>query len=52
MVFQVAHMTRSEVSTLDSSLVGPGMLFLNQYLQCIMSEYVVLWMCFVSTLQS
>ena len=33
---------------MDSSYIGPGMLFLNQYFSTIFNEYIVLWMCFVS----
>ncbi|GIY94831.1 hypothetical protein CEXT_43191 [Caerostris extrusa] len=41
----VAHMTKSEVDYLDSILVGPGMLFLNQYFNTFFNEYIVLWLC-------
>ena len=41
-------MSRSEMDILDTSMIGPGLLFLNQYLDCIFNEYLVLWMCFVS----
>ncbi|XP_014255455.1 cholinephosphotransferase 1 isoform X2 [Cimex lectularius] len=43
----VAHMTRNEMDYLDSSLVGPAMLFLNQYFNFFISEYIVLWFCLV-----
>lgn len=43
----VAHMTKSEIDYLDSVLVGPGMLFLNQYFNTFFNEYMVLWLCFV-----
>ncbi|XP_074660741.1 cholinephosphotransferase 1-like isoform X2 [Tubulanus polymorphus] len=43
----VAHMTKSEMSFLDSVFVGPGMLFFNQYFNTLVSEYVVLWLCCV-----
>lgn len=46
--FQVAHMTKNEMQYLDSSLIGPAMLFLNQYFNFFIKEYYVLWMCFVS----
>ena len=49
--FQVAHMTRSEITLLDSCLIGPGFLILNQYLHEVLSEYIVLCMCFVSILK-
>lgn len=41
-------MTKNEMQYLDSSLVGPAMLFLNQYFNFFIKEYYVLWMCFVS----
>ncbi|XP_054722495.1 cholinephosphotransferase 1-like [Uloborus diversus] len=43
----IAHMTKSEVEYLDSVLVGPGMLFMNQYFNTFIDEYIVLWLCFV-----
>jgi len=45
---QVAHMTKSEIEILDSILVGPTMLFLNQYFNTFLNEYYVLWAAFVS----
>ena len=42
-------MTKSEMDMFDTSFIGPGMLFLNQYFNTVLSEYIVLWMCFVST---
>ena len=45
---QVAHMTKSEMALLDSSLVGPALLVLNQYFNTPFPEYLVLWICFVS----
>ena len=47
-VSQVAHMTKHEVKTLDSILVGPAMLILNQYFSTFLSEYLVLWLALVS----
>ncbi|XP_015925446.1 choline/ethanolaminephosphotransferase 1 isoform X2 [Parasteatoda tepidariorum] len=41
----IAHMTKSEIEKLDSILVGPGMLFLNQYFNTFIDEYIVLWIC-------
>lgn len=41
----VAHMTRSEMDYLDTVLVGPALLFLNQYFNTFISEYYVLWLC-------
>ncbi|XP_033216090.1 cholinephosphotransferase 1 isoform X1 [Belonocnema kinseyi] len=43
----VAHMTKNEMQYLDSSLIGPAMLFLNQYFNFFIKEYYVLWMCFI-----
>ncbi|XP_064634347.1 choline/ethanolaminephosphotransferase 1-like isoform X1 [Lineus longissimus] len=41
----VAHMTKSEMSFLDSALIGPGMLFFNQYFNTLVNEYYVLVLC-------
>lgn len=43
----IAHMTKSEMGFMDSSYIGPGLLFLNQYFNTILNEYIVLWMCFM-----
>jgi len=43
----VAHMTRSEMDYLDSVLVGPALLFLNQYFNNFIQEYYVLWLCLI-----
>uniref|UniRef100_A0A0A9Z421 diacylglycerol cholinephosphotransferase n=1 Tax=Lygus hesperus TaxID=30085 RepID=A0A0A9Z421_LYGHE len=43
----VAHMTRNEMDYLDSSLVGPLMLFLNQYFNFFFDEYYVLWISLI-----
>ena len=43
-------MTKSEMDFFDSSLLGPAMLFLNQYFNYILNEYLVLWIMFVSYL--
>jgi hypothetical protein len=40
-------MTRSEMDYLDSVLVGPALLFLNQYFNNFFQEYYVLWLCLV-----
>ena len=42
-------MTRSEMDYLDTVLVGPALLFLNQYFNTFISEYYVLWLCLVRT---
>ncbi|XP_059164011.1 cholinephosphotransferase 1-like [Physella acuta] len=41
----VAHMTKSEMDFWDTGLLGPGALFLNQYFNCWLNEYYVLWLC-------
>uniref|UniRef100_A0A2M3ZLX8 Putative sn-12-diacylglycerol ethanolamine-and cholinephosphotransferase n=1 Tax=Anopheles braziliensis TaxID=58242 RepID=A0A2M3ZLX8_9DIPT len=41
----VAHMTKSEMEYLDMGLIGPMCLFLNQYFNCFLPEYYVLWAC-------
>ncbi|XP_052124781.1 choline/ethanolaminephosphotransferase 1 isoform X2 [Frankliniella occidentalis] len=43
----VAHMTKNEMEYFDSALIGPLMLFLNQYFNFYIPEYIVLWMCLV-----
>ncbi|XP_044749580.1 cholinephosphotransferase 1 isoform X5 [Coccinella septempunctata] len=43
----VAHMTKSEMDYTDLSLIGPTMLFLNQYFSTFITEYYVLWLCLV-----
>ncbi|XP_032675437.1 cholinephosphotransferase 1 isoform X3 [Odontomachus brunneus] len=43
----VAHMTKNEMQYLDSSLIGPAMLFLNQYFNFFINEHYVLWLCFI-----
>ncbi|CAH0721391.1 unnamed protein product, partial [Brenthis ino] len=43
----VAHMTKSEMEYYDWSLLGPAMLFLNQYFNNAIPEYYVLWLCTV-----
>lgn len=40
-------MTKSPVEYIDSTLIGPAMLFLNQYFNCVLPEYYVLWGCLV-----
>ena len=41
-------MTRSELDYLDSVLIGPTLLFLNQYFNNFLPEYFVLWAALVS----
>ena len=40
-------MTKSEIEYLDSVLIGPAMLFLNQYFNTFLNEYYVLWLALV-----
>ncbi|RWS04082.1 cholinephosphotransferase 1-like isoform X2 [Dinothrombium tinctorium] len=46
----IAHMTKSEMEYLDSVLIGPAMLFLNQYFNTFLNEYFVLWVALVYTI--
>ncbi|KAH8300690.1 hypothetical protein KR018_007154 [Drosophila ironensis] len=39
----IAHMTKSEMEYVDWSLLGPALLFLNQYFNCIVPEVWLLW---------
>lgn len=41
-------MTKSEMELFDSSMLGAIALFLNQYFNCVVSEYIVLWFALVS----
>lgn len=41
-------MTKSEMEYMDWSLIGPAMLFFNQYFNTFIPEYIVLWLCMVS----
>ncbi|XP_048511736.1 cholinephosphotransferase 1 isoform X2 [Athalia rosae] len=43
----VAHMTKNEMQYLDTALIGPAMLFLNQYFNFFIKEYYVLWLCLI-----
>jgi hypothetical protein len=40
----VSHMSKSEMNYFDSGLVGPLILFLNQYFNEFFTEYYVLWL--------
>lgn len=42
-------MTKSPIEYVDSILIGPAMLFLNQYFNSILPEYYVLCVCLVMT---
>ncbi|XP_055510709.1 choline/ethanolaminephosphotransferase 1-like isoform X1 [Leucoraja erinacea] len=46
----VAHMTKSEMHLQDTAFVGPGLLFLDQYFNSFISEYLVLWIALVWSL--
>ncbi|XP_055856675.1 choline/ethanolaminephosphotransferase 1 isoform X4 [Episyrphus balteatus] len=39
----IAHMTKSEMEYLDWSQLGPALLFLNQYFNCVVPEIWLLW---------
>ncbi|XP_027711685.1 cholinephosphotransferase 1 [Vombatus ursinus] len=39
----VAHMTKSKLSLQDPAFIGPGLLFLDQYFNNFIDEYIVLW---------
>lgn len=41
-------MTKSEMDMWDYSLIGPAMLFFNQYFNTFFDEYIVLWLALVS----
>jgi len=43
-------MTKSEISLQDTAFIGPGLLFLDQYFNSFIDEYVVLWIALVSIL--
>lgn len=40
-------MAKSPIEYIDSTLIGPAMLFLNQYFNSILPEYYVLCVCLV-----
>ncbi|GAA6074508.1 choline/ethanolaminephosphotransferase 1b isoform X2 [Tachysurus ichikawai] len=46
----VAHMTKSEMHLHDVAFLGPGLLFLDQYFNSFIDEYVVLWIALVLSL--
>ncbi|XP_078581572.1 choline/ethanolaminephosphotransferase 1-like isoform X1 [Branchiostoma floridae x Branchiostoma japonicum] len=43
----VAHITKSEMTALDSSMIGPGVLFLSQCCGGLVSGHAVLWICLI-----
>ncbi|KAG9490547.1 hypothetical protein GDO78_006075 [Eleutherodactylus coqui] len=46
----LAHMTKSELYLQDSAFIGPGLLFLDQYFNSFIDEYIVLWVALVISL--
>ncbi|CAI9566846.1 unnamed protein product [Staurois parvus] len=46
----LAHMTKSELYIQDTAFIGPGLLFLNQYFNSFIDEYIVLWVALVISL--
>lgn len=42
-------MTKSELYLQDTAFLGPGLLFLDQYFNNFVDEYVVLWIAMVSS---
>ncbi|XP_053109563.1 cholinephosphotransferase 1 [Hemicordylus capensis] len=47
----IAHMTKSEIFLQDTAFIGPGLLFLDQYFNSFIDEYIVLWIAlFISLL--
>lgn len=46
----LAHMTKSELYIQDSAFIGPGLLFLDQYFNSFIDEYIVLWIALVISL--
>ncbi|XP_048111175.1 choline/ethanolaminephosphotransferase 1b isoform X2 [Alosa alosa] len=43
----VAHMTKSEMHLHDVAFLGPGLLFLDQYFNSFIDEYLVLWIALI-----
>ncbi|VUZ53512.1 unnamed protein product [Hymenolepis diminuta] len=43
----IDHMTKGVVSLRETALIGPIMLFFNQYFNCPVPEFWVLWSCMV-----
>ncbi|KAM7130193.1 cholinephosphotransferase 1 isoform X4 [Ciconia boyciana] len=46
----VAHMTKSEICLQDTAFIGPGLLFLDQYFNSFVDEYIVLWIALISAI--
>lgn len=49
---QVAHMTKSEMHLHDTAFIGPALLFLDQYFNSFIDEYIVLWIALVGIILS
>lgn len=45
-------MTKSEMHLHDLAFLGPGLLFLDQYFNSFIDEYLVLWVALVSLKES
>jgi phosphatidylglycerophosphate synthase len=43
----VAHLSKSEMDIFDSGMLGPVILFLNQYFNEFINEYFLLWIAFI-----
>lgn len=41
-------MTKSEMYLQDTAFIGPALLFLDQYFNSFIDEYIVLWIALVS----
>uniref|UniRef100_A0A8C8RID4 Cholinephosphotransferase 1 n=1 Tax=Pelusios castaneus TaxID=367368 RepID=A0A8C8RID4_9SAUR len=48
----VAHMTKSEIYLQDTAFIGPALLFLDQYFNSFIDEYIVLWIALVQVVSS
>ncbi|KAJ8412094.1 hypothetical protein AAFF_G00143610 [Aldrovandia affinis] len=46
----VAHMTKSEMHLHDLAFLGPGLIFLDQYFNSFVDEYLVLWLALALSL--
>lgn len=42
-------MTKSEMHLHDTAFIGPALLFLDQYFNSFIDEYIVLWIALVGT---
>lgn len=47
-LLKIAHMTKGEIFLLDSCLIGPTVLFLNQYFNYLIPEIYILYLSLVS----